>query len=162
MKKSLPFFCVVFYTECWFPLHIHLLKLGSIGEDQWTERRIAQCKLIQLPKKRCWETPWCGTCHHFVKNERSVIKMMKVCITLWSLYIFQRGGLKPQFPKRFKLPHACKKKRLLDLNHILLIGTKASSSVLCQRCSNTWSAAIWCYIYSCGGNHFYCITLYCL
>lgn len=24
---------------------------------------------------------------------------MKVCITLWSLYIFQRGGLKPQFPK---------------------------------------------------------------
>lgn len=50
-------------------------------------------------KKRFLETPWCGTCHHFVKNERSVIKMMKVCITLWSLYIFQRGGLKPQFPK---------------------------------------------------------------
>lgn len=40
-----------------------------------------------------WDMP------SFCKNERSVIKMMKVCITLWSLYIFQRGGLKPQFPK---------------------------------------------------------------
>jgi len=33
-----------------FP-QIHLLKLGSIGEDQWTERSIAQCKLIQQPKE---------------------------------------------------------------------------------------------------------------
>lgn len=36
--------------------------------------------------------------------------------------------------KRFKLPHACTKKViLLDLNHILLVGTKALSSVLCPK-----------------------------
>lgn len=38
---------------------------------------------------------------------------------------------KTTISKRFKLPHACIKRILPDLNHILLIGTKASSSVMC-------------------------------
>lgn len=80
--------------------------------------------------------------HHdivFVKNKRSVIKTLKVRITLWSLYIFQRGGLKPQFPRKKGLNYLTPalKENTIDKTRVHnrdVKTSKASRFVLLGRC----------------------------
>lgn len=116
------------------------------------------------PKGR-GKTPCCGTsCHPFVKNKRSVIKTLKVCITLWSLYIFQGGGLKPQFPWKKGLNYLMPvpKENTIDKTwvHNRDVKTSNASSFVPYRKVLSYlkqrSMVLRC---NCGANHFVTVLL---